>query len=236
LLYDAGPAFSADADSGERVIAPYLRAAGIERLDAMIVTHDDNDHAGGAASVLENFEVGELLSSLPAEHPLQGLAPWSRRCAAGRAWEWDGVRFELLHPEGGVLRAKRGNDLSCVLKVTAGGRSMLLTGDIEKAAETELLQRSREKLASDVLLVPHHGSRTSSTADFLAAVGASVAVIPVGYRNRFGHPNAGVLERLHAQVYRTDGDGAVGAYLSRKGVEIHTQRRENRRYWHDAPP
>ena len=236
LLYDAGPAFSADADSGERVIAPYLRATGIGRLDAMIVTHNDNDHAGGAASVLENFEVDDFLSSLAADHPLHRLAPRSRRCAAGSAWEWDGVRFELLHPEAGAARARRSNDLSCVLKVSAGVRSMLLTGDIEKGAEVELIGRGRDALQSDVLLVPHHGSGTSSTAEFLAAVGATAAVIPVGYRNRFGHPNGEVLGRLGAAIYRTDRDGAVTARLSGSGLAIFAQRVEQRRYWHDAPP
>src|SRR5579862_9528403 len=137
LLYDAGPAFGAEADSGERVIAPYLRAAGIGRLNAMVVTHNDADHSGGAASVIENFEVDAMLSSLPAGHPLLGLVPGSARCAAGQAWTWDGVRFEFLHPEGVEAPGKKTNDLSCVLKVSAGGRSMLLTGDIEKPAEME---------------------------------------------------------------------------------------------------
>jgi competence protein ComEC len=235
LLYDAGPALGADADSGERIIAPYLRAAGVERLDALIVTHNDNDHAGGAASVVENFEVDALLTSLPAGHPLLGSVAGARRCAAGEAWEWDGVHFGILHPGSAEARAKKSNDLSCVLKVTAGGRSMLLTGDIEKPAEAEMLKRDMAALASDVLLVPHHGSRTSSTAEFLAAVGASAAVIPVGYRNRFGHPNADVLQRLNATLYRTDLEGAVTVQLAQEGIDIGGERQARRRYWHDAP-
>jgi competence protein ComEC len=235
LLYDAGPAFGAEADSGERIIAPYLRAAGVARLDAMVVTHNDNDHAGGAASVLENFEVDALLSSLPSGHPLLGAVAGPQRCAAGTSWEWDGVRFAILHPESAGARAKRSNDLSCVLKVSAGGRSMLLTGDIEKPAEAELLQRDPAALRADVLLVPHHGSRTSSTAPFLAAVGATAAVVPAGYRNRFGHPHADVLVRLTAPVYRTDLAGAVTVRLSKETVEIEGERQRRRRYWHDAP-
>jgi competence protein ComEC len=236
LLYDAGPAFGAEADSGERIIAPYLRATGIERLDAMIVTHKDADHSGGAASVLENFEVAAMLSSLPAGDPLLGLAPGALSCAAGQSWSWDGVRFDMLHPEGAGAKAKKTNDLSCVLKVSAGSRSMLLTGDIERPAETELLKREPAKLASDVLLVPHHGSRTSSSAGFLAAVQASAAVIPVGYRNRFGHPNADVMQRLKAGIYRTDLDGAVSVRLSGPELQIEGERQQRRRYWHDAPP
>ncbi len=236
LLYDAGPAFGAEADSGERIIAPYLRAAGIERLDAMIVTHNDIDHSGGAASVLENFEVAAMFSSLAPGHPLPGLAPGAQRCAAGQEWTWDGVRFEILHPRNAAATAKKTNDLSCVLKVSAGARSMLLTGDIEKLAEAELVKRASATLSADVLLVPHHGSRTSSSAEFLAAVNPSLAVIPVGYRNRFGHPHADVLERLATRTFRTDLDGAVTVRLSDLELRADGERRLRRRYWHDTPP
>ncbi len=237
LLYDAGPAFGTEADSGERIIAPYLRATGIERLDSMVVSHNDSDHSGGAASVLENFEVATLLSSLGAGHPLLSLAASARPCAAGQAWTWDGVRFELLHPAGPDARAKKTNDLSCVLKVTAGERSMLLTGDIEAPAEAQLLQRDAGALRADVLLVPHHGSRTSSSEAFLAAVRPAAAVVPVGYRNRFRHPNAEVLERYQnagIMVRRTDLEGAVMIYLQAGKFEIKSQRQEHPRYWHDA--
>ena len=235
LLYDAGPIFGADADSGERIIAPYLRAIGIERLDAMIVTHKDLDHSGGAASVLENHEVGELLSSLPAGDPLLGLAPRARRCAAGQNWTWDGVRFEILHPASAAATARKTNDLSCVLKVSAGERAMLLTGDIERPSEMELVARNASALAADVLLVPHHGSRSSSGAEFLAAVRPSVAVVPAGYRNRFGHPHPEVLERLAAlKLLRTDHDGAVVVKVTRQGIELAGERQRKRRYWHDG--
>ena len=239
LLYDAGPAFGTEADSGERIIAPYLRAEGIERLDAMMITHNDTDHSGGAASVVDNFEVDAVLSSLPAGHPLLGSVPGARRCAAGQSWNWDGVRFELLHPASAETRAKKSNDLSCVLKVSAGGRAMLLTGDIELPAEADLLGRVPGRLPSDVLLVPHHGSRTSSSAAFLAAVSPSVAVVPVGYRNRFGHPKAEVLGRysgMNIRIFRTDRDGAVTVGLSKEAIDITGERQQRRRYWHDAPP
>jgi competence protein ComEC len=235
LLYDAGPAFGADADSGERIIAPYLRATGIARLDALVVTHNDNDHAGGAASVLENFEVDALLHSLPSQHPLLGIAPGVRACAAGESWNWDGVRFAILHPAPG-MQARKTNDVSCVLKVEAGGRSMLLTGDIERPAEAALLARDPAMLRADVLLVPHHGSRTSSSPEFLRAVGPSVAVIAVGYRNRFRHPAEEVLGRLSDRnVLRTDRDGAVEVVLAEGKLAVEGERRRGRRYWHDAP-
>jgi competence protein ComEC len=238
LLYDAGPAFGADADSGERIIAPYLRATGTERLDAMVLTHNDTDHAGGAASVLGNFEVDALLHSLPTGHPLPGMAAGAQRCAAGASWEWDGVRFAVLHPASAAARAKKSNDLSCVLKVTAGARSMLLTGDIEKSAEAALAGRDAAALASDVLLAPHHGSRTSSGAGFLAAVRPAAAVVPVGYRNRFGHPNAEVVARYRdagIRLWRTDLEGAVTVRLANDSFTLKGQRREARRYWQDAP-
>lgn len=233
LVYDAGPAFG-DADSGDRVVAPLLRAQGIARLDAMVITHNDMDHAGGAASVLGSFEVAELRASLPDGHALFALVPQARRCRAGEEWTWDGVRFAILHPEN--LQEKKSNNLSCVLKVSAGGRSMLLTGDIELAAEADLVKRAAPSLAADVLLVPHHGSRTSSSAAFLAAVRPAVAVIPVGYRSRFGHPHGDVLERLSGvTIARTDHDGAVTVLLSGETVQVKTERGDRRRYWHDAP-
>jgi len=235
LLYDAGPGFG-ETDSGERIIAPYLRATGIERLDTMLITHNDTDHSGGAASVAANLDVGELLHSLPDGHPLLGMVAGARRCAAGESWEWDGVRFAILHPASAAARAKKSNDLSCVLKVTAGGRSMLLTGDIEKPAEAELVAREAAALASDVLLVPHHGSKTSSTLEFLAAVRPSTAVIPVGYRNRFAHPHEAVMDRYaQMKVFRTDRDGAVTVSLSGDGLAIRGERQARRRYWQDAP-
>jgi competence protein ComEC len=236
LLYDAGPAFGPDSDSGERLIAPYLRATGIARLDAMIVTHNDMDHAGGAASVIGNFEVDAFLSSLAPGHRLQALVAAPRRCLAGESWEWDGVRFAILHPAPGDYAARRANHLSCVLRIAAAGRTMLLTGDIERAAEDALLERDAAALRAEVLLVPHHGSRTSSSPGFLAAVQPATAIAPAGYRNRFGHPSAEVLERYRAagiSVQRTDRDGAVSVRLGAAGVSIVAERQARRRYYHD---
>jgi competence protein ComEC len=188
--------------------------------------------------VVGNFEVDALLHSLPAGHPLPGMVAGAQRCAAGTSWEWDGVRFAVLHPANAAARARKSNDLSCVLKVTAGARSMLLTGDIEKPAEAELVGRDAAALESDALLTPHHGSRTSSTPEFLAAVRASTAVIPVGYRNRFGHPNAEVADRYRAsgiRLWRTDLEGAVSVHMANGNITVTSQRRDSRRYWQDAP-
>jgi len=234
LLFDAGPAFSADANSGNRIIAPYLRAAGVRRLDGMIVSHADRDHSGGALSVIGELPVGWLLTSLAEDHEISALPLPHRLCRDGEAWEWDGVRFELLHPgESDYGRIRKTNDLSCVLKVTAAGRSLLLTSDIEARAESALTARHRERLQADVLLVPHHGSRTSSTPEFVAAVGAKEAIFPVGYRNRFGHPKAEVVARYDgARQWRSDRDGALSVRLGAAGVTIAAERAERRRYWH----
>ncbi|HWI36271.1 MAG TPA: DNA internalization-related competence protein ComEC/Rec2 [Burkholderiales bacterium] len=228
LLYDTGPAYGAESDSAARVVVPALRGDGISRLDLLVLTHEDSDHTGGALTVLESFEVGALASSLPADHPLNGLTPGARRCSAGERWEWDGVRFEFLHPSG--AGDGRRNNQSCVLRVVAHGRSVLLTGDIERLAEAELAQGD---IRSDVLLVPHHGSRTSSTAQFISAVSPSWALVPVGYRSRFGHPNPEVLARYGAAgvaIVRTDRDGAIALRLG-DTLTVESERQRRGRYW-----
>jgi competence protein ComEC len=197
----------------------------------MVLSHEDNDHIGGALSVMESLEVDTLASSLASAHPLNALAPFARRCAAAEAWEWDGVRFEFVHPAASTPVAKRNNQ-SCVLRVAAASRAVLLTGDIERAAELEMLGQGRVP-RSDVILVPHHGSRSSSTADFIAAVAPLWAVVPVGYRSRFGHPNAEVLARYRtagAQVLRTDLDGAITVRLGGE-IALETERHRRARYW-----
>ena len=226
LLYDAGPMFG-ETDSGERVVVPALRAAGVPRLDLFVLSHEDMDHIGGALSVLESLEVAALASSLAPAHPMNALVAAPRLCAAGDAWHWDGVRFQFLHPD---KPSSRRNNMSCVLRVEAAGRAMLLTGDIERQVEVQLLDRP---VRAEDLLVPHHGSRSSSSAEFIAAVAPRWAVVPAGYRSRFGHPHAEVLERYHAagvQVVRTDRDGAVSVFL-KEDVLVTTERARRSRYW-----
>ncbi len=238
LLYDAGPAYSPEADSGSRVILPYLRASGIARLDAMVVTHDDNDHAGGAVTVLSGVPVAAFYSSLPATHAAWRAAPGYRLpCSAGQTWDWDGVRFELLHPTAASYAIDRlkSNDRSCVLRIAAARGAVLLTGDIEARSEIELLDRGRDELRADVLVVPHHSSRTSSTEEFIAAVQPRWAVLPVGYRNRFGHPKQEVVERYgasDAQLLRTDNAGAVLVRIDGAGIAVDGYRDLRRRYWY----
>lgn len=228
LLYDPGPRYGPDSDAGQRVVVPYLRWLGARRVDRLVVTHGDSDHAGGQASVQAALPVGGILSS--------SAEAGGERCIAGQQWQWDGVEFAMLHPRAeDYTVARAGNNLSCVLTVTAGGQRLLLTADIESADEAALLARAPLALAADVLLVPHHGTKTSSSEPFVTAVGARHALISVGYRNRFGHPRDEVVERYvqaGARIWRTDRDGALQLVLRGAGVEVRGWRQQRQRYWH----
>lgn len=235
LLFDAGPAFSSDADSGSRIIVPHLRALGVARLDVLVVSHDDADHTGGLRAVLAALPVGGVLSSLPAADPrLQAVT--HVRCQAGAGWEWEGVRFTLLHPAGESYNRAglSDNNRSCVLRVASPAGSLLVTADIERDSEKQLLEQATAELKSDVLIVPHHGSSSSSTPAFLRAVDPAISVFTVGYRNRFGHPAADVLARYAEHggtTYRSDADGAVLLRFEAR-VEAAAWRRVRPRYWH----
>ncbi|WP_229205789.1 DNA internalization-related competence protein ComEC/Rec2 [Duganella sp. Leaf126] len=237
LLYDTGPAYGPDSNAGARVIVPYLRTRGIGKLDGMVVSHSDADHAGGALAVLDNIGVGWVLSSLGDSHPVAGVARRHLRCAAGQGWTWDGVRFEILHP----LAAQhadaglKSNGRSCVLRVTAGARSLLLAGDIEAAQEAQLVARMDAGLRADILLAPHHGSGTSSTPAFLQAVAPHTAIFQVGHRNRYRHPQQQVYERYGAlgiERLRTDRSGALTLHFGQT-VQIDAYRQTSPRYWYD---
>ncbi|MRW93688.1 DNA internalization-related competence protein ComEC/Rec2 [Duganella sp. FT80W] len=235
LLYDAGPAYSPESNAGNRVILPYLRARGINALDGIIVSHSDADHAGGALSVLDGMRTGWVLSSLSPHHAIALAARQHVHCAAGQRWDWDGVRFEMLHPHPASYAetSLKPNARSCTLKITAGGKSMLLAGDIEAAEEGELMARDTAAVRADVLLAPHHGSGTSSTPGFLMAVRPQAAIFQVGHRNRYRHPKLEVYERygaLNIQRYRTDRQGAITLDFG-TDITITSYREQQRRYW-----
>ena len=235
LVFDAGPQYSRDSDAGTRVLAPLLRGRGEARIDTLVLSHRDLDHVGGARALLTGWPVGTLLSSLEASHPLLALARAPVRCHAGQGWDWDGVRFDVLRPqEADYERAMKTNAMSCVVRVSAGGRSVLLTGDIEREQEAALVASLGDALRSDVLVVPHHGSRTSSTAAFLDAVQPSVAVFQAGYRNRFGHPVDSVVARYDERGIRLVRSAQCGAatWQSAQPAVIGCQRRAAQRYWH----
>jgi competence protein ComEC len=234
LIFDTGPAYGAGSDAGERVILPYLAAQGVERLDRLVVSHDDIDHSGGAGSLLGGIAVARWSSSLLPSHPLRRRPAPHDACAAGQAWAWDGVRFEFLHPPPDLPAAAKDNDHSCVLRLQGRSQTALLSADIEARREAWLLQHAAGKLASDVLVVPHHGSRSSSSPAFVRAVDPGFVLYPVGYLNRFRHPHATVEARWAAsgaQEFRTDRDGSISVD-SGDGLSVRTRRGMAPRYWH----
>jgi competence protein ComEC len=236
LLYDSGPAYGLQADAGDRVVVPFLRSEGVVALDALVVTHEDSDHSGGAATVAHTIPTRLLLTSVNDTHPVRDLVPYRLPCYAGQHWTWDGVDFAVLYPPADRYddaRAKP-NSRSCVLRVRTAYGAVLLTADIEARDELALLT-SGEPLGARVALVPHHGSGTSSTTQFVAAMGAEHAVFSVGYGNRFGHPKADVFARYaSARRWRTDRDGAISLLLGPEGLTVESQRGQERRYWRDA--
>ncbi|MDR7267890.1 competence protein ComEC [Pelomonas saccharophila] len=238
LVFDAGPTYAPGSDAGERVLLPLLRSLGVRRLDQLMLSHRDGDHVGGAAVLMQALSVTELRSSLEPGHPLLSAGAPAQRCEAGQAWTWDGVRFDVLHPTpahyGGGFRP---NDLSCVLRITAAsGRRALLAGDLEAEQEKLLVKREAD-LHADVLLVPHHGSKTSSSAELLAAVAPAVGVVQAGYRSRFGHPAPPVLARYQAAGIAIVASPSCGAWrwASANG-ESSCERERRRRYWMDRSP
>lgn len=238
LLYDAGPRYSAQNDAGSRIVIPFLRGEGVKKLDGFMISHNDLDHSGGAASVLAQVPVTWLASSFD----LSETGKPSRRikCFAGQHWRWDGVDFEVLYPNLASYEDDNltDNNRSCVVKISSRFGSLLVTGDIEKEAESVLLQANIHKLASDMLIAPHHGSRTSSTPEFLAAVAAKHAIFTVGYLNRFKHPKPLIVnhyEESGALIHRSDYHGALQIDFARSNsMEIKAWRKSRPKYWHDS--
>ncbi|HSF72089.1 MAG TPA: DNA internalization-related competence protein ComEC/Rec2, partial [Methylotenera sp.] len=237
FLYDAGPRFSTQSDAGGRIVVPFLRGIGVKKLEGFMVSHDDIDHSGGAASVLAQLPAAWLMSSFDLDNSLPQLgAKKSIQCFAGQTWLWDKVKFEVLSP---TLSSYDNTDIkdnnrSCVVKVTSQFGSLLLTGDIEKKAENALLE---DVIESDVLIAPHHGSKTSSTHQFVQAVGARHVIFTVGYLNRFKHPKPLIVERFEdngALTYRSDYQGALTIDFTKTNpIKISALRQSQPRYWHD---
>ena len=235
LLYDTGPRFSRESDAGHRVLVPLLRALG-ERIDMLVLSHRDSDHTGGAPAVLAMQPQARLLASIEDGHELQALRP-STRCVAGQRWAWDGVDFEVLAPAAVDYDVpNKSNAMSCVLRISNGAQTALLVGDIEAPQEARLVAGDAPRLKADFLLVPHHGSKTSSSPAFLDAVQPRLALAQAGYRNRFGHPAAGVVARYDERGIRLVRSPACGAatWQSLIPSEIRCQRQAEPHYWQPA--
>jgi competence protein ComEC len=239
MVYDSGPKYNEQSDAGSRIVVPFLHGEGIKKVDGFVVSHNDIDHSGGMASVLALMPVTWLDSSLPEDADIPATQR-KMRCFAGQHWVWDDVQFEMLHPRAESYDDAniKDNDRSCVLKVTSQAGSVLLTGDIEKPDELELLNIEVDKLKSDVIVVPHHGSKTSSMRDFIAAVAPSVSIFTNGYLNRFGHPKPVVFERYQAAqslLYRSDYNGAIEMnFVSKHNIQLISWRNQYKRYWQDS--
>jgi competence protein ComEC len=231
LVYDTGPAFRSGNDTGAIVVEPYLRHRGRRRVDVLVASHDDLDHVGGAATLAQRMPVLRRVASGAALDPLGPV----EHCRRGAKWSWDGVGFEWLHP--GAEGQHGDNEGSCVLRVRAGPHVVLVTGDVERRAEAELLERSAPGRV-DVLTVPHHGSRSSSTPDFVAATRPRWALVPAGHRNRWGFPRPDVVTRWEeagAAVLATSATGAIEFELhpARALAAPELARPRRRRLWHD---
>ncbi|MBU1330307.1 MAG: DNA internalization-related competence protein ComEC/Rec2 [Gammaproteobacteria bacterium] len=224
LLYDAGPRFG-EFDTGERIVLPSLRQLGVRHLDRLLISHADNDHAGGAVAVAHGLRVGDVVSGEPQKLPAELAA---RPCDT-MAWLWDQVQFRTWR----WAAAGDGNQASCVVLVEAGGERIWLTGDIDVAAEQALLD-SGLPLAARWLLAPHHGSRTSSSPVLLDAVQPLVVLVSRGRHNAFGHPHPEVLERFRVRgisVQDTALQGAIRVDLGTFGAAQGW--REQRRFWRE---
>ena len=232
LVYDTGPIWRGGGSAGERVLLPYLRHRGIRRVDRLIVSHSDLDHAGGVQALTEYMPVSEIL----AGEAMPWHEPAASPCRAGTAWSWSGVRFSILHP--GAAPRPQGNAASCVVLVEAGDYKALLSGDIESETEAQLV-RQRVLMHVDLVTVPHHGSRTSSIAPFVRALTPSLAVVSAGYGNRWGFPKPDVVARWRstgAEVLNTATSGAVLVRMCAQiGVSAPQEWRNiRRRIWHDG--
>ncbi len=233
LVFDTGPSFPNGSNTAELVVLPFLHGRGIDRLDKLIISHGDLDHAGGANSVITAFNDADMLVG----EPLPDVDRNQRRCVAGDRWQWNSIEFAFLHPRENVTWDR--NNSSCVLLVKAGHFSLLLTGDLESPAEKLLLHR-RLIPAADIVVVPHHGSGTSSSLPFVDATGPVLAVVSSGFRNRWSFPKHEVVTRWEASGSNVLNTATMGAVSQRichdTGLEsVRLQRLASQKYWHEGP-
>lgn len=240
LLYDAGPGSPEGANAGESVIVPSLRRLGVRSLDRIIISHNDSDHAGGLSAVRQGYPRAALQGSATQQLAEQFGEYAAIACFAGQQWHWDGVQFELLHPNEGLPYSR--NQSSCVLKITATApgstrpASALLTGDIDAVIESRLLRTQGEKLRASLLFAAHHGSADGSTAEFLSAVAPEVVLFPAGFANRFDFPREQTVKRVAASgaaMFTVGLEGAIYAQFDAQRGRWQTrgQRREQPRWW-----
>ena len=232
LWFDTGPRYSEDSDAGQRVLLPLLQGLNAP-LDRLVLSHQDSDHTGGALALKRQFPEATVLSSITESHWLSRSMPM-QRCEAGQTWTWDGVVFDVLHPTAADYEKRLSpNARSCVVRIRAQGQTVLLTADIEALQEQQLVQRLGWGLKADVLLVPHHGSKTSSTEGFIDTVQPRWALFQHGHRNRYGHPAEQVVQRYVSRGIQALYSPQCGAmhWRSDEPVMVQCETELNRRYW-----
>jgi len=230
-VYDFGPGRKARYSAADMALLPVMRQLGIEHADLLIASHVDQDHSGGIISFLDSYQPARLLSGTPVELRRRYALPHRvRSCHRYPDWRWDGVEFRFLDID---ERARSTNNRSCVLQVI-GHQRLLIPGDIESLQEHRLIESYGDSLASEILLVPHHGSNTSSSQAFIERVQPALAVFTLARNNRWGFPTAAVLARYRARnlaLYRNDHDGAVHILSQAQGLRVTTLREPPRRLW-----
>ena len=228
LIYDTGAKYSEQSDMGQSVILPFLSYRGIGHIDRLMISHGENDHSGGAESLMTALTISDVYSSAAAWAQLAN----GHYCQAGQSWQWDDVKFEILSP--GMASFDSENNNSCVLKISGYKRSILATGDIEREAENWLVKYYGPDLHSSVLIAPHHGSKTSSHSYFLDRVNPELILIPAGYLNRFGFPSKQVLQRYRERriPFLTTGEkGAISVKIEGGIMQVESWRQNRMRYW-----
>jgi len=232
LVYDTG----ANQNAGERIINRYLHWLDVKQLHGLMISHNDKDHTGGADALMTQFIPQQAwYSAAPEGYQLQPQTQ-QQLCVAGQQWQWDKVKFEVLSPMKDAYYDKD-NNRSCVLRVSGAGFSVLLTGDIELPAE-QLLVKQKVSLQSDILVLGHHGSKTSSSESFLARVKPQLAIVSAGYHNHFGHPAPSVIARLdtqHIAIDNTIQHGTLRYHLTKKGIIARQAWRQRGHYWLNLP-
>ena len=228
LVYDTGDRFSERFNAGGAVIVPFLKHQQLQHPDLLIVSHGDRDHIGGSEAILTSYPELSVLTSAVSKIKHLSL----EKCVLGQEWRWDDVDFEILNPTS--AENYQGNNSSCVLKVSNGRHSVLLTGDIEQAAESRLVNTIPNKLSATVLIAPHHGSKTSSSPAFIDAVSPETVVFSAGYRNRFGFPKQDIISRYESRqvkILNTARDGALLFRFEHPKMTVSRHRQQNWRFW-----
>lgn len=226
-VYDTGPRYGSGFTAADAVLLPYLRYRGINKIDTLVISHADNDHIGGYETLRNAFEIGQTLTSRVDK------IPSAQECQRGQSWMHDQTSFTVLSPDNATPRGS--NNHSCVILIEHLGTKVLLSGDIEKQVERYLVNQSQLSLSANILLVPHQGSKTSSTTEFLNAVNPQMAMLAAGYKNHYGHPHVSVVDRYREhgiELLSTIKSGSILLKINSHGWRKVSYRDVQRRFWH----